>query len=106
MGRTAEKSSSMEAASYRPVILLSAYRKLLSKIILARINKDLDAFINPSQHAVAKSTSDVVLINKMMIASCIERNLELKIIGIDLSKAFDTVNRFSLLSALKYFITP
>ena len=42
----------------------------------------------------------------MMIASCIERNLELKIIGIDMSKAFDTVNRFYVLSALKFFITP
>ena len=40
-----------------------------------------------------------------MIASCIERNLELKIIGIDMSKAFDTVNRFLLLPALKSFIT-
>ena len=100
--------NSMEAASYRPIGLLSAYRKLLSKIILARVNKDLDAFISPNQHAyaVGKSTSDVVLIHKMMIASCIERNLELKIIGIDMSKAFDTVNRCSLLSALKSFNTP
>ena len=41
----------------------------------------------------------------MMIASCIERNPELEIIGIDMSKAFDTVNRFLLLSVLKTFIT-
>ena len=40
---------SLDPASYRPVILLSVYRKLLSKIILARINQDLDAFISPSQ---------------------------------------------------------
>ena len=100
--------NSMKTAGYRPVIFLSAYRKLLSKIILARKNKDLDAFISPSQHAyaVGKSTSDVVLIHKMMIAFRIERNVELKIIGIDMSKAFDTENRFSLLSGLKSSILP
>ena len=80
----------------------------MPKIILARIKKDLDAFISASQHAsaVGKYTSDVVFIHKMLIVSCIERNLALKVIDIDMSKAFDTVNMFSLIYALKSFIIP
>ena len=40
----------------------------------------------------------------MMIASCVERKAELKSIGIGMWKAFDTVNRFFLPSALKSIV--
>ena len=81
--------------SYRPVILLSAYRKLLSLIIINRIEKVLEMTISPSQYAYRanRSAGDVVLAHKYLIAGAYSKGQNTTCIGIDMSKAFDTVIR-------------
>jgi len=97
------KKNAQEASSYRPITLLSCWRKLLSLIILRRISNDMDESIDRSQHAYCKdkSTGDVVLAHKILIAGSIERNVDPRLIGIDMSKAFDTVNREKLVNLLQ-----
>ena len=89
--------------SYRPVTLLSVYRKILSRILLRRINPILDRETAKSQYAyrAERSTGDIVLVHKYLISAVKMKGLVKKCIGIDLSKAFDTVDRYKLLEILQ-----
>lgn len=59
-----------------------------------------------SQHAYTsgKSAGDVVLAHKFLIAGSLEHDFEPTIVGIDMSKAFDTVNRQKLVTFLSEVI--
>ena len=98
----------LKTESYRPIILPSVWRKLLSMIVLRRIEGYLDERIDRSQHAHSrnKSTGDVVLTHKLLYAASIERKFDPKVVGIDMSKAFDTVRRSQLLQILQDIIDP
>ena len=91
----------------RPVILLNVIRKILSNITLNRIRPNIDKFLSMSQSAYRanRSTTDIVWAYKWMIAK-IQKYVKLKlfIVGIDLSSAFDTIDRNKLLDILKPII--
>ena len=78
---------STDPASYRPIILLSTWRKLLSLIVLNGIRDQLEQVMNRSQHAYVQNmgTGDVILAHKFMIAASIEKEFEPLIVGIDMS---------------------
>ena len=88
--------------SYRPVILLSTYRKLLSLITISRIENVLEKTLSPSQYAYRanRSAGDVVLAHKFLIAGAYSKGQNITCIGIDMSKAFDTVIRPKLIDIL------
>ena len=94
--------------SYRPVILLSAWRKLLSLIVLRRIDDQLEQIINRSQHAYSKnkSSGDVILTHKLLFAASVEKDFNPSLVGVDMSNAFDTVRRKLLLDLLNDVISP
>ena len=89
--------------SYRPVILLSAYRKLLSLIVLQRINPIIDASLSDTQFAYRRnrSTGDIVLSHKYMVAGALSKKFNKVCAGIDMSKAFDNVLRGKLMDILR-----
>ena len=89
--------------SYRPVNLLSMYRKLLSSIILDRITPIVEKTMSLSQYAYrpGRSTGDIVLAHKFMIAGALMKGLDAVCVGIDMSKAFDTVDRDRLVTILR-----
>ena len=91
----------------RPIILLNTIRKLLSNITLTRIKLNLEKFLSSSQSAFRanRSTTDIVWAYKWMIAK-VQKYIDLKlyIVGIDLSSAFDTINREKLLNILEPII--
>ena len=92
-----------DAGSYRPIILMNAYRKLLSRIVLNRIVHLLDGDLSYFQHAYTKnkSTAEVVLAHKLLKAYTEEFDSEAIVVaGIDMSKAFDTVPRDKLITLL------
>ena len=67
--------------NYRPVILLSAYRKLISRIILNRIGPYIQQ-LSQTQFASRsfRSTGDVVLAHKYQIAGAKSKNFTITVV--------------------------
>jgi hypothetical protein len=93
-------------SSLRPIILLTMLRKTLSTITLKRIRPEVEKFISKSQSGFRenRSTADAVWAHKWMIARIQKFNEIIKILGIDMSRAFDTILRQKILDSLKSII--
>ena len=90
----------------RPVILLPLLRKILSNIVLRRIQPKVEHFLADSQAAYRpnRSTSDIVWAYKWIIAKTQISQIKIYITGIDMSSAFDTIRREQLIDILKRFL--
>ena len=86
----------------RPIILLSTIRKIISLITLNRLRPTIENYLSPSQAAYRKGRSieDIVWTLKLEIASTLSTNNKITIHGIDLSSAFDSVNRVKMMEIL------
>ena len=87
----------------RPLTLLNTIRKALSLITLERIRSKVTSYISSNQSGFQpdRSTADVVWTHKWLSAKCsITQDLKIFITGIDMSAAFDTINRTDLLDIL------
>ena len=87
----------------RPIILLSVLRKILAVCLMKRIGTRIDAEIPPSQAAYRKgrSTTEHVFSTKLIIERTITSKYEnVYLLMHDMSKAFDSINRATLLSDL------
>ena len=104
--KPAKKQS--EPTNYRPIRILNVHRRLFSTIVLNRIRPILDETTSHLQHAFTngKSTTDAVLAHKLIKAAAETYEIELDIAGVDMSKAFDTVDRIKLLAILREIGTP
>ena len=88
----------------RPVILLSVLRKIIAISLITRCWDRLSKEITPDQAAYqpGRSTTEQVFTLKLLTEKAIiSENYEIIILLIDMSKAFDTVNRSKLLNILK-----
>ena len=84
----------------RPIILLSVLIKILSVCLMKRIGTRINAEIPPSQAAYRKgrSTIEHVFSTKLIIERTITSKYEtVYLIMHDISKAFDSINRTTLL---------
>ena len=83
----------------RPIILLSTIRKIISLITLNRLRPKIENYLSPSQAAYRKGSSieDIVWTLKLEIASTLSTNEKIIIQGVDLSSAFDSVNRVKMI---------
>ncbi|GFS00036.1 endonuclease-reverse transcriptase [Elysia marginata] len=91
----------------RPITLLNSIRKVLSTIVLNRIRPKIETYISNSQSGFRpnRSTSDVVWAHRCLSAKILNTpNLQLNITGIDMSAAFDTIDRTLLLKTLREII--
>ena len=90
----------------RPVTLLNTVRKTLSLITLNRIRDKVEEYLSANQSGFRpfRSTSDVVWTHRWLAAKTALTDLEIKITGIDMSAAFDTINRQLLLEILEKFL--
>ena len=86
-------------ANLRPIVLLPAARKLLSLITLNRARDKVEEYISPSQAGFRRyrSTADIVWSHKWLIGKIQKIQDEYTILGIDMSSAFDTINRTKLI---------
>ena len=88
----------------RPIILLSVLRKILAVCILKRINSRLDPAIPISQATYCKnrSTTEHVFATKLIIETTISSTDEtVYLLLLDMSKAFDSMQRNTLIEDLK-----
>ena len=93
----------------RPIILLSILRKILTIALLQRTWDRLAAKIPKTQAAYQKGrgTTEQVLALKILIDKAITSNdYNLHILLLDMSKAFDTVNRKTLIQQLEKVLQP
>ena len=92
----------------RPITLLKVIRKILSKITLIRLKPYMDRYLSPSQSAYrnGRSTTDIVWAYRWMLAKAQSCDVEIHSIGIDMTAAFDTVDRSKMLSLIEEIAGP
>uniref|UniRef100_A0A5F8HFV9 RNA-directed DNA polymerase n=1 Tax=Monodelphis domestica TaxID=13616 RepID=A0A5F8HFV9_MONDO len=93
------KGSRAACDNYRGILLLSTAGKILTPVMLNRLLSSVSEKNLPESQCgfqPDRSTFDMVFTVRQMQKKCLEQNLSLYIVFIDLTKAFDTVNRDSL----------
>ena len=91
-------------SNLRPIILLYSLRKILAACITNKIKDRLEAEIPPSQAAYrpSRSATEYVFTSKLIIERTITaRNESAYLIMMDMSKAFDSINRNQLIEDLR-----
>ncbi|GFS01930.1 protein MON2 homolog [Elysia marginata] len=88
----------------RHITLLNTLRNVLSLIVLNRTKHDIKEYLSPSQSRFreGRSTSDIVWRHRWLVSKTYAENIF--ITGIDMSSAFDTIDRHLLLNILKNII--
>ena len=88
--------------SLRPIVLLNSVRKIVSTITLHRIRPKVDTFTGACQSGFKKgrSCADIVWAQRMLISVVMTRHWDFHKMGIDMSRAFDTINREKILDVL------
>ena len=89
-------------SSLRPVTLLNTVRKLFSLIVLFRIRPKLEKEIANFQAGFRpdRSTTEIVLAKRWLISVVCTYEVELYLLGMDLSRAFDRINRGKLMECV------
>ena len=98
-----------EQVNVRPIILLSVLRKLIAIDLIDRWWDRLKLNIPPSQAAYqgGRSTTEQVFSLKILVEKAItSERYDIFILMLDMSKAFDTVNRPKLINILRTILTP
>ena len=86
----------------RPIILLNGMRKVLSLITLKRIENNVNQYVGPYQHGYeeGQGCEDVVWSQKILTSIVLRKGWSFSKIGIDMSRAFDTIKRGVILYLL------
>ena len=92
--------------SVRPIVLLTTLRKTLSLFVLSRIAPKVDEYLSPSQSGFrsGRSTADVLFGYRWLCAKAQRQRVSIELLGVDLSRAFDTIRRDKLLDILQTFL--
>ena len=90
----------------RPITLLNSLRKALSIITLNRIRPQVEEYLSKNQSGFRpnRSTADVNWAHRLLAAKTLKEDTTIKISGIDMSAAFDTINRRHLLEIVKTIV--
>ncbi|KAL5255329.1 hypothetical protein ACHWQZ_G014669 [Mnemiopsis leidyi] len=88
--------------SLRPLTLSNGVRKVLSLVTLLRIGHKMDRYTGPWQAAYkhGRSCNDLVWCQRMLVSVVQNRHWEFSKMGIDMSSAFDTISRQTVLNLL------
>ena len=95
-------------SNLRPITHLSATRKTISTVVLKHILPIVDIWLSPSHSGfhLARSTADSVWAQRWNIDLTSRFQTNMHILGIDLSKAFNTIYRHILLLVLDSILSP
>ena len=91
--------------SLRPNVLLDVLRKTLSLVVFARVVEKVDVFCSQGQSGFRhrRSTTDVILGYHWKSAKMQRFQSSVCVLGIDMSRAFDTIRRDKLMTVLETF---
>ena len=86
--------------------MLNTIRKILSDITLSIIREKIDNYLSPSQSAYrrGRSTSDAIWAYRFIAAKVqLYKDLQVNIIGVDMSSAFDIIKREPLMKVIEKY---
>ena len=94
--------------SLRPIILLNTIRKALPLVVLKRITPAVETHLGPAQSGFqrGRSTADVVWTQRWMSAKALGHKWKYHMLSIDMSRAFDTIDRRRLLTVMGNIVGP
>ncbi|KAG6929473.1 hypothetical protein G0U57_005561, partial [Chelydra serpentina] len=97
-----DKGDRSDCNNYRGISLLSVVGKVFARVILNRLQKLADRVYPESQcgFRAGRSTTDMVFSLRQLQEKCREQHKPLLLAFIDLTKAFDLVNRDGLFKIL------
>ncbi len=97
------KGSRSDCGNYRGISLLSIAGKIFARVLLNRLITTAEGNLPEAQCGFrpGRSTVDMVFVVRQLQEKCIEQNMPLYFVFIDLTKAFDTVNREALWTMLE-----
>lgn len=89
-------------SNLRPITLLNVSRKVLSLTLLHRIQSKLEPVIPNYQSGFrpGRSTTDIIWAKRWLISMVVTFDVEIHLLGIDLTRAFGTIDRPLLLTRL------
>ena len=93
------KGSRTDCGNYRGISLLSIAGKILARVILNRLIVSVSEQNLPETQCgfrPNRSTVDMIFTVRQVQEKCLEQNMDLFAVFIDLTKAFNTVNREAL----------
>ena len=98
-----KKASKLDCRNYRGIFLLSVAGKIFAWVILNRLITVSEQTLPEAQCSFrpGRSTVDMIFAVRQLQEKCIEQNKPLYLVFIDLTKAFDTVNREALWTVLE-----
>ena len=87
----------------KPLTLSNAIRKVISLVTFKRIEDIVDNYTGPFQSAYKKgrSCADIVWAQRILTSVVMEKNWEFCKMGLDMTSAFDTIKRDTILRLLK-----
>ena len=98
------KGDKSDCSNYRGITLLAIAGKILARILLNRLIPAIAEDILPESQCgfrANRGTTDMVFVLRQLQEKCVEQNKGLYITFVDLTKAFDTVNRAGLWQILE-----
>ena len=90
------KGDRLTCGNSRGVSLLAVAGKVLARVILSRLNKHIVDEVCPESQCGCRNergTTDMIFVARQLQEKCREQQLNLCMSFIDLSKAFETVDR-------------
>ena len=104
-----KKGDRTNCGNSRGISLLSAGGKVLARIILGRLVGTIAEEVLPESQCGFRrdrSTTDMIFVARQLQEKCLEQHRNLHAVFIDLTKAFDTVDRQLLWEVLRRFGCP
>ena len=95
-------------ANYRGIALSVVAAKITNKMILNRIQPEIDKYLRPNQNGFrpGRTTTAHILVLRRLIEGIRSHNLHAVITFVDFRKAFDSIHRGKMLKILKAYGIP
>ena len=98
----------MNCKNYRPITLMNVVYKIFTTILRNRLSEMTESKLGEYQAGFrpSRSTVDNIITQSQMCEKCYEHNIELHNTFIDFNKTFDSINRSTIIQALKEMQIP